>query len=128
MNQFDGVVDRIMAAYGGSATLLIPKEGIYVDGEYIPAATLEKPVKILLDEYPQAGAGDKSQMGTLILEGDKRCLLQPLDKSSAWELPYEIQANKDTLRINGVEWKIIRMKEINPSGINSIIFELHIRK
>lgn len=129
MNQFDGVVARMMAAYGGSALLHIAGEGgTYTDGEYIPNPSFNKPVKIILDEYPQYSLGEKSNFGTLVLEGDKRCLMQPVHKANPNDLPYEIKANKDTLIINGTEWKIVGMKQINPSGMDAIIFELHIRK
>jgi len=129
MNQFDGVVARMMVAYGGSALLHIAGEGgTYTDGEYIPNPSFDKPVKIILDEYPQYSLGEKSNFGTLVLEGDKRCLMQPIHKANTNDLPYEIKANKDTLIINGTEWKIVGMKQINPSGMDAIIFELHIRK
>lgn len=128
-SQFDMVVAQMMAVYGGAAILNIPTEGgSYVDGEFVPAATLHKNVKVLLDEYPQANAGDKQGVSDLILAGDKRCLMQPLEKMGNGEAAYEVRANKDTLTISGTEWKIIRMKQINPSGFDCVIFELHIRK
>lgn len=129
MSQFDIMVARMMSRYGGSATLLIPTEGgVYQDGEFTPAATIQKSVRIALDEYPQMSAGDKANFNSLILEGDKRCLMIPINKANPNELPYEVRANKDSLVINGVEWTIQGAKQVNPSGSDCVLWELHLRK
>lgn len=129
MNQFDLLAARMMSRYGGSATLLIETSGgTYQDGEWVPSGNIQKSVRIAIDEYPQMSAGDKSNFNSLILEGDKKCFMIPIHKSNPNDLPYEVQANKDKLLINSVEWKIMGAKQVNPSGSDCVLWELHLRK
>ena len=124
---FDGVVSRMMASYGGSATLKTYSEGEYVDGENI-VQEFPFSVKVLINEYPQSGAGDKQEFNTLILSGDKQCFMQPVEKSGINIIAPEVKANRDKLQVGTTEWKILNVKEVNPSGTNNVLYELHLRK
>lgn len=124
---FDGVVARMMASYGGTATLKTYSEGTYVDGENIVQESTVS-ARVLLNEYPQSGAGDKSEFNTLILAGDKQCFMQPIEKSGINIVAPELKANRDKLQVGNTEWKILNVKEVNPSGSNNVLYELHLRK
>ena len=127
ISTFDGVVSRMMSVYGGAATLKTYSEGEYIDGENI-VQEIPFPVKVLLNEYPQSGAGDKQEFNTLILAGDKQCFMQPVEKSSINVIAPDVKANRDKLQVGTTEWKILNVKEVNPSGANNVLYELHIRK
>ena len=127
ISTFDGVVARMMSVYGGAATLKTYSEGEYVDGENI-VQEFPFSVKVLINEYPQSGAGDKQEFNTLILAGDKQCFMQPVDKSNKDDVQPVVKANRDVIVINNTEWKILALKEINPSGVNTILFDMHLRR
>lgn len=124
---FDNVVARMMTRYGGNAALRILTEGEYVDGEVIRSST-DYPVNILLNDFPQANSGEKSKFGTLIEMDDKELFMQPINKSNKDDVQPVVKANRDVIVINNTEWKILALKEINPSGVNTILFDMHLRR
>lgn len=126
--QFDRVTSRLIARHGGTGTLKVKSEGVYSDGELSAITVTTYPVNISLFDYPQSSAGDKSNFGTLILEGDKQCYMQPVSKANELEKEPQIKANRDLITIGSTEWKILALKEINPSGADVIVYELHLRK
>jgi hypothetical protein len=129
LSQFDNVVTQMMNTFGGVGTLRIFTDGTYTDGENVQIPT-DYQVKVALFDFPQNNSGDKSQFGTLILAGDKHCYMQPINKANTCEEleQPEIKANRDAIVLNGVEWKIFALKEINSSVNNTIVFEAHLRK
>ena len=127
IGQFDRTVDRLISRYGGKGVLTIFTNGVYSDGEVTQTST-NYDVNIAIFDYPQSMAGDKSNFGSLILEGDKQCYMQPVQKADVDADAIDIKANRDVLKIGNVEWKILTLKEINPTGANTIVYELHLRK
>lgn len=124
---FDRVVLQMMKDFGGTGQLKVFSEGVYNDGEFTRTETLYDVSLILLD-YPQIGSGDKSNFNTLILEGDKQCYVQPRNKEAFYLTQPEIKANRDTVVIGTTEWKIMNYKELNTSGSDISVFDLHLRK
>lgn len=127
ISQFDAVVTDMMALAGGTAILRIFSDGSYSDGEIIRTSE-DHVIKILINDYPQANVGDKSKFGTLIEASDKEVLIQEMNKADPYVTQPNIQANRDLIIINGTEWKILALKEINPSGVNAILFDMHLRR
>lgn len=127
ISQFDAVVTDMMALAGGVAILRIFSDGSYSDGEIIRTSE-DHVIKILINDYPQANSGDKSKFGTLIEASDKEVLIQEMSKADPNVTQPNIQANRDVIIINGTEWKILALKEINPSGGNTILFDMHLRR
>lgn len=64
----------------------------------------------------------KPEANTLIQESDKRVLL---DGS---KLPITIRGDGFSLTFAGSVWKIVSVKEINPTGASSIMYDLIVRK
>lgn len=127
ISQFDRVVTDMMALAGGTAILRVFTDGSYSDGEVTRTST-DYPITITLNDFPQANSGMKSRFGTLIEADDKEMLMQPIDKANFSVTAPSIHANRDLVIINGVEWKILALKEINPSGANAILFDMHLRR
>jgi len=127
LSPFDGVVANMMSMFGGLATLKTYSDGTYIDGENIVDEFLFD-VKVLLTEYPQMGAGEKQEFNTLILAGDKQCFMQPIEKTGSGLVPPEVKANIDKIQVGNTEYKIMNMKEVNPSGTNNVLYELHLRR
>lgn len=128
MSQFDSAVSNLLNRHGGLGTLKIITDGVYSDGEILGSTTVNYNVQIAIFDYPQASAGDKANFGTLILEGDKMCYMKPVSKDDCDTDEPVIKANRDLLQIGSTVWKILTVKEINPSGANPICYELHLRK
>jgi len=129
LSDFDSVVADMMVDMGGTATLLIESTPVYdpSTGIYEPVETSYLVNTILLD-YPTSKAGISSNTGTLIEAGDRQCFVQPRNKvSTRYTMPV-VKPNKDKIKINGEIWKILALKDTNPSGANSVLLELHIRK
>lgn len=127
LSNFDGVVLRMMAKFGGTATVNIYGAPVYNDGEAVENVR-QIEMKVLIFDYPQTNAGEKSQFNTSIMEGDIQCFAQPTNKANELVTQPTIQANRDTVVLNEVTWKIHNMKQVNPSGINNVLYEFHLRK
>lgn len=124
----DRMVMSMMADFGGIGKLLIHTTGTYNNGEITEVSPSEYDVNIIMTDFPQISTGEKSKFGTLILDGDKLCYLQPINKADSTVKAVDIKPNKDTIVQNKVEWKILSKKDSNPSGSDSILLELHLRK
>lgn len=129
MQLFHKTVANMITPFGGIGILRVFGEPVYNDGEAVSAPT-DYQVDLALLEFSQANAGDKSKFGTLILSGDKYCLMRPVNQTDPDATPPVIKANRDTITIDNVEWKIFALKTVNPSGINGndFLFEFHLRK
>lgn len=125
--QFDNVVRDMIGMAGGTGTLRVFTDGVYVDGE-ITRTSSDYTVEIAINDFPQANSGDKSRFGTLIEASDKELYLRPINKADTDATQPNIQANRDVIIINGTEWKILALKEINPSGVNTILYTAHLRR
>ena len=128
MSQFDDfnrMILQMMRDFGGYATLRSYSDGVYSDGEFTNSFTEYFTPSILL-EFAQIGAGEKSGFNNEILKGDRQCFLKPI-ATTGQVLP-KIKANKDTVVIGGVEWTIQGYKEVNSTGYDLLLIELHIRK
>ena len=127
ISQFDSVVTDMMTLAGGAAILRVFTDGSYLDGE-VTRTSVDYSVKLLINDYPQANAGDKSKFGTLIEASDKEVLVQAINKTNPAATQPNIHTNRDLVIINGTEWKILALKEINSSGVNTILFDMHLRR
>lgn len=125
--QFDRVVANMIGKFGGTGTLRIFTDGVYIDGEITRTST-DYTVELAINDYPQANSGDKSRFGTLIEASDKEVFIRPINKTDPEATQPIIHANRDLVIINGIEWKILALKEINPSGVNTILFDMHLRR
>lgn len=127
LSQFDNVVRDMLGMAGGTGTLRIFTDGAYVDGE-VTRTSADYTVNIAINDFPQANSGEKSKFGTLIQADDKQLMMQPINKDDVHATQPNIQANRDLIIIDGTEWKILALKEINPSGVNAILFDMHLRR
>ena len=129
--QFDRVVLNTMNLYGGSSTLQIHTVGAYDPATSTNTNTVtEYTVRTMLFDYTRPNDGINSQGGTLIQSGDKQLLMMPYNKTATGNAILTIQPNKDTIKIGTDVWKIVSIKELNPSNVsgNAIYYDLQIRK
>ena len=124
---FDRMIVQMMRDFGGTATVKVFTDPVEVDGEVIHTSKDYQVNAILLD-YPTMGSGVKSNFGTLIEEGDKQCYIQPRSKDNSNYSDLNIKQNRDRVIVNGVEWKIMNLKDTNSAMNDSLLLEMHLRK
>jgi hypothetical protein len=127
LSQFDNVVRDMLGMAGGTGILRVFADGVYVDGE-VTRTSVDYPIEIALNDFPQANSGEKSKFGTLIESDDKELMMRPINKTDSDAVQPSMQANRDLIITNGIEWKILALKEINPSGVNTILYTAHLRR
>ena len=128
-SDFDRMVMEFMEDDPLTAIYLSYNDGVYNPtlGENVTAVTEVEVDAILLDLTLQSN-GLSTKFGTLVLGGDKNLYIRPPEKKDIEAEALVINPSKDRVRIGTVEYKIVTMKEINPSGSNPILYDLYIRR
>jgi hypothetical protein len=114
----------MMSRYGGDATLVVDSG----DGEYDPATSTTTPnvteyrIRILAQDYIQKTSGIMSQTGGLVQTGDKQFFIQPDDAVPA------PRVGVDYIIFEGKKWMPITLKDYNPSGVKSYLYEVYARQ
>jgi hypothetical protein len=107
---------------------------IRTSGEYDPAQSKvvevvkTTPVEAILLDYTLQSNGQTSVTGTNIKAGDKQLFVRPPHKSRPGTPPLEIDSTTDTIKVAKILYKIVTVKEINPSGVDAILYELQLRR
>lgn len=128
MNDFDEAILEFMEESGTTATY-IKRTGTYdpAQGQYV--GTEKKiPVQVLILDLTLQSNGLVTKFGTNILAGDKELFVRPPHKTAPGTAPLVIDPANDSIRVGNVEYKIASMKEVNPTGNDTIVFNLHVRR
>ena len=126
---FNRVVTNMMRQFGTSASILVAGAGTYdpSTSEYTETDT-EYIVKAMFFDFNKQNNGLREATDTLIQEGDKQVLIQPLDKTDpALSLP-SLQPNKDRIKIAGKIYKIVTVKQVNTTMNDCILYEIYCRE
>lgn len=125
---FDAAILEFFNDFGFEATYIKQNgEGTYTNGENV-IETVEIPVEAILLDLTLSSNGLSSKFGTEILAGDKELFIRPPEKTDSLRLPLEINTTTDKVRVNGVEYKIHTMKEINTTATEPLVYDLYIRR
>lgn len=106
----------------------------YQQGAYDTATSeyanipVEVPCSILLLDLTRNNNGLSSVFGTEILAGDKECWMLPPEKADNTTMPLVIDTTSDRLRVGNITYKIVTMKEANPTGANPIAYQFMLRR
>jgi hypothetical protein len=126
MNEFDITVREMLndPDIGCSALYVKTKTGEYdpETGE-VASSTKTLPVRgCLLD------ADDRLSMkfNTSIQAGDKQFLMQPPEKAGG--IPLKIEPESDSIKIGSTLWRVVAIKETNPTGASPILYEIILRR
>lgn len=129
MNDFDIVVRDMMAEF--------PTQGVYiqeVSGTYDPSTgevtstTLETPVEVLVFDLTLQSNGYSVKFGTLVEAGDKNILVRPPNKTDPAAPPLVLNPGYDRVRVAGITYKVLTAKEVNPTGSDTILYDLYVRR
>lgn len=124
--EFDSTVLEFMREFGGDA--IYTKQG---ESEYdtltgtVTAISKNIPVRGILLDYPSHTYGRTVVPGTEIIAGDKQFLMLPPQKDSGF--PLVIETVNDRVKIGNTQYSVVVMKEINPTGSDTILYELMLR-
>jgi hypothetical protein len=116
-------VYSMMARFGGDATLVVDSGESTYDPETSTtiSSVTEYPVRIIAQDYIQKSLGLLTKAGTTIQTGDKWIFVQPSEDSP---LP---RAEVDCLLFEGKKWVVKVVKDHNPSGTKSYLYEIYAR-
>lgn len=82
---------------------------------------------IFLEVDPRKVTGDGAKDGTQIRDGDKLLFMRPPEKTDPLRIPLVINPVLDRIVVGTTIYKIVKMKQTNPSAANCILYELYLR-
>jgi hypothetical protein len=131
MNSFDRTVASMMAKFGTTAYI-----SVAVSEEYDPstsentASYQDYLVNIMAFDYVRKNEGEGTEKDTLVKTGDKQVYVQPPQKTEVGLALPHLNANRDLLKIGDKQYKIVTVKQLNPSLLQDscILYELYVRE
>jgi hypothetical protein len=131
MNQLDRTVASMMSKFGTPAYI-----SVAINEEYDPATSentvtyQDYLVNIMVFDYVRKSEGEGTEQNTLIKSGDKQVYVQPPQKTEVGLALPHLNANKDLLKIGDKFYKIVTVKQLNPSLAQDscILYELYVRE
>lgn len=127
MQDFDAAVAEFMVEMGFEGTLVKRVVGEYDPSAGEPSMTITNiPVKMIILDLTLQSNGYSTKYGTLVEAGDKEIYMQPPQKNG-YELS-EINPASDTVISQGIEYRIVSTKDVNPNGVSPILYTLYVRR
>lgn len=126
-SEFKRVAASMMRKFGGNATLIVNGEGVYNDDTQtvVKPLPIEYQVRAIIMDYTLRSMGIGSDFQTQIQSGDKQVFVQPV--SNNIPIPV-INPTRDFIRIGNDVWKIVTVKDLNPSNTASVLLDLCVRR
>lgn len=114
---------NMMSRYGGSAVLVVDNgEGTYdPETSTTTSAETEYQIRVLAQDYIQKTNGITTQLGGLVQTGDKQFFIQPAD---GMPMP---RPGSDAIIFEGRKWTVTTIKDYNPSGTKTYVYEVYAR-
>lgn len=129
LDDFDQTVAEFMQDFGGTGYLMVAGQGVRdLDTGDVVITTTEYPVQAIILDLTLQSNGLQTIDGTLIQSGDKRCFIRPINKTTPSAIMPAINPTKDKFKMADVIYKIVTLKETNPSGTNNVMLELYLRR
>jgi hypothetical protein len=128
IDPFHRVVRNMMTRYSAPATLLSQGAGVYdpATSSYTAVVT-PYAVRIIPFDYIKKGDGVGEENNSLIQTGDRQIFLEPPIQSLLPAMP-RIQPSKDKLQVLDKIYRIIALKDLNPTMADTIIYEMYVRE
>ena len=129
MTDMDETLLEFIREYPGEATLIRQTTGAYSPATGEVVTTLEEiPVEAILMDLTLQSNGLSTKYGTLVEAGDKELYMRPPHKTNPAIVPVEIHPATDKIRMAGVVYQIVTFKELNPTGADSVLITLYLRR
>ena len=130
MDKFARVVTKEMQRYGFDMSVVRQVKGAYNPATSSASITeLEIPCRGIMFDLTLQSNGDQTKLGTLIEMGDKQLFIQPTEDDGFYynNETGSLYPNQDRVKIGGKIYKILTFKQVNPSTLNSVLWECYIR-
>jgi hypothetical protein len=85
-------------------------------------------VEIMLLDLTRTSNGLSQKFGTQIVAGDKEVYIRPPEKTDPLATPLIINTVSDRIRIAGITYQVVVMKEATYTGTSPLLFDMHIRR
>lgn len=129
------VVSSVLSKTGFTATLVQESEtgSVYnpLTGENTPPTAVSTNVRVVVMDYALTSNGLQTKIGTLIEANDKQCYMD-VKSTAGVALTIPVSPNGDKLVIASGPfagtWRIMNVKQYNPSGNSAIAYDLQLRK
>lgn len=128
MTDFDQTVIEFMADMGSTVTINQVIEGAYDPATgLVGTSTIAITTKAILMDLTLQSNGLSTKYGTLVEAGDKELYMQPPHKLNGGPV-IQISPASDKVTVAGIAYKIVTLKEINPTGADPILYTLYLRR
>jgi hypothetical protein len=124
---FDNALAEFFTEFGFEATFMKVSGETYSGGENIITYT-EIPVEAILMDLTLQSNGLSAKFGTLVEAGDKELYIRPSEKTDPLSAPLTVTPVKDKVKVNGVEYRIASMKEVNTTATEPLLYDLYIKR
>lgn len=128
-SDFDNMIMEFMADDPMIAFYIKTVDGPYdYETSTMPQVITEIPCKAILLDDISSNNGFSSKFNTMIQAGDKQLYLLPPEKADLNATPMVIDPANDRVRIANVTYKVQIMKEANPTGTSSLLYNFLLRR
>lgn len=129
ISDFDDVVVEFMRDYPMLATYVQAASSTYNPATGSVSSTpVETEVDAILLDLTLSSNGLSLRHGTTVIAGDKQLVVRPPNKKDPLAPALVINTATDRVIVNGITYKVVTFKEINPTGNDPILFDLYIRR
>ena len=126
-SDFDSACLDVITEFGGAGTY----NKVYTVGYNISTGTVDVvtssiPIKVALLDLHRNSNGLSLKYGTEILAGDKEAYILPPIKSGGPAIV--VDPVNDKVQVNGVLYSVVTFQEVNPSGVDPILYMFYLRR
>lgn len=129
MDDFDMMIAEFMCEFGFVTTYKHSTGSVPNDATGRVETTFEEfEIEAIKSELIRPNEGRGTKPGTNIADAELMLFVRPLEKADRFYEATNFNPTADKVLINGVQWKIVTIKEYNPSASNCYLYELYIKK
>lgn len=129
MSDFDEAVLEFIKEYPSTASLIQHGDGVYDPSTgSVASLPVETGVEGILMDLMLKANGLSVKYDTLVLAGDKEFFLRPPHKTYGWTTPVTIVPAVDKIKVGGITYTILVVKEYDPTGADPILYSLYLRR
>lgn len=124
---FDQAALELVLEFGGSGTYSKKTAGTYdpLTGT-VSMSTVNQTITIALFDYTRPNNGSGVKFGTEIVQADKEAYVIPPQKTGG--TPIVVDPVNDSIQVGGISYSIATFKEVNPSGVDPILYMFYLRR
>jgi hypothetical protein len=126
---FDNMVGEFFVEFGFSTTYISVGSPVANDSNGTVSTTdTEFSIQAIKMELPRPTNGVTTNSNSQIEEGDQILYIRPTEKADEFDSAIAAKPTGDYVIINNSRWKVVAVKEYNPSAEDNILYEMYIRK